>query len=249
MERDYGPMLIQQGEGRSFKADQGLAWWLAGVAGALNTAGLYAVGMFSANMTGNVSAFADRFGVGAFFSALPYFGLVLVFIAGAATSTLLINLGRRRGMARIYALNIMAEACLLAALGCADYYLPALVRGATLAFGLSFVLGLQNAVVTRISNARVRTTHVTGMVTDIGIEIANLFEHRGSASAEASENRSKLTLHLQTVASFVAGGIIGVVAYRRVGAALLLAASAILAVLALRALIRAGQPSRPSLQT
>lgn len=241
-------MLVQQGEERSYKADQGLAWWLAGVAGALNTAGLYAVGMFSANMTGNVSAFADRFGVGDLLAALPYLGLVLVFVSGATTSTLLINLGRRRRMGHIYALNIMAEACLLAALGFADYWLPTLARGATLAFGLSFVLGLQNAVVTRISNARVRTTHVTGMVTDIGIEIANLFEHRGAASAEASENRNKLRLHTQTVTSFIIGGIIGVVAYRRVGPALLLAASAILAVLAIRGLLRAGQSQRRSLQ-
>jgi uncharacterized membrane protein YoaK (UPF0700 family) len=33
-----------------------------------------------------------------------------------------------------------------------------------------FLMGLQNAVVTRISNARVRTTHVSGTATDIGIE-------------------------------------------------------------------------------
>ncbi|MCB8876596.1 YoaK family protein [Acidisoma silvae] len=232
-------MLVHQGEQRSYKADQALAWWLAGVAGALNTAGLYAVGMFSANMTGNVSAFADRFGVGDLLAALPYLGLVLTFVAGATLSTLLINFGRRRGIVRIFALNIVVEAALLIGLGFVDGWMPALIRGVVLAFGLAFALGLQNAVVTRISNARVRTTHVTGMVTDIGIEIANLLEFRGSASAEARANRDKLKLHLQTVAAFVCGGVIGVIAYRRIGAALLFTAAAILLVLAVRGLIQA----------
>ncbi|MCB8881654.1 DUF1275 domain-containing protein [Acidisoma cellulosilytica] len=233
-------MLVHQGEQRSYKADQGLAWWLAGVAGALNTAGLYAVGMFSANMTGNVSAFADRFGVGDLLAAIPYLGLVLTFIAGATISTVLINYGRRRGITRIFALNIVVEALLLMALSLADYWMPPLVHSTVLAFGLAFVLGLQNAVVTRISNARVRTTHVTGMVTDIGIELANLLEFRGVASPDARANRDKLRLHLQTVTSFVFGGIIGVIAYRRIGVGLLLAAATILLVLAIRGLVQAG---------
>ena len=35
---------------------------------------------------------------------------------------------------------------------------------------------LQNAVVTHISDARVRTTHVSGMATDIGIELGTAFD-------------------------------------------------------------------------
>lgn len=232
-------MLVHQGEQRSYRADQGLAWWLAGVAGALNTAGLYAAGLFSANMTGNVSAFADHFGVGDLFAALPFLGLVLIFIAGAAVSTVLINYGKRRRITRIYALNIVAEAALLAGLGVVDHWTPPMVHSVVLAFGMAFALGLQNAVVTRISNARVRTTHVTGMVTDIGIEIANLLEFRDTISAEARANRDKLRLHLQTVVSFVMGGVIGVVAYRHIGTGLLLAAAGILLVLAVRGLIQA----------
>ena len=39
---------------------------------------------------------------------------------------------------------------------------------------LCFIMGLQNATVTKISGARIRTTHVTGMVTDVGIELGKL---------------------------------------------------------------------------
>lgn len=36
---------------------------------------------------------------------------------------------------------------------------------------LCFIMGMQNATITKISGARIRTTHATGMITDIGIEV------------------------------------------------------------------------------
>ncbi|MGI4764780.1 MAG: DUF1275 family protein, partial [Janthinobacterium lividum] len=53
-------MLIREGQARSFPIDLRLACLLSLVAGGLNSAGFYAVGFFSANMTGNVSTMADR---------------------------------------------------------------------------------------------------------------------------------------------------------------------------------------------
>ena len=35
-------------------------------------------------------------------------------------------------------------------------------------------MGLQNAIMTKISKAEIRTTHMTGVVTDIGIELGRL---------------------------------------------------------------------------
>ena len=169
-------MLVQSGEARDGGADRRLAWSLAGIAGALNAAGFYAVGVFSSNMTGNVSSLADHLALADLAAAAPYLGLVAAFVLGAAASAVLVNAGRRRGMARIYALSILAEAALLAGLASADLWLAGAGRAALLAYGLSFLMGMQNVVVTRISDARVRTTHVTGMVTDIGIELGNLLD-------------------------------------------------------------------------
>jgi uncharacterized membrane protein YoaK (UPF0700 family) len=249
-------MLIQQGKTRSGEADRHLAWSLAGIAGALNTAGFYAVGLYSANMTGNVSALSDHLGGGDLAIAAFYLALVATFVSGAVVSTLLVNAGRRRGLAGIYAYAVLAEALLLAGLGCADLWMPAVGRGPALVIGLSFLMGLQNAVVTQISNARVRTTHVTGMLTDIGIELAYLLDlarsRRGvgrdgrqdaEQAAEATLNRAKLRLHGQTVVSFLAGGIVGVLAYKAFGAMLLFGAAALLLALAGRNLLAAQRPA------
>jgi uncharacterized membrane protein YoaK (UPF0700 family) len=169
-----------------------------------------------------------------------YLAIVAAFILGAAVSTLLINLGRRRRIHAIYAFSILAEAILLALLGCADFWLPAAWRGAVLVLGLSFLMGLQNAVVTRISEARVRTTHVSGMATDIGIGLGMLLDiARGrEGPADAAPVRAKLRLHAQTVLAFLAGGVAGVVLYRSIGGFLLIAAAAVLFGVALSGIIR-----------
>ena len=227
-------MLVREGEARSAATDRRLAFSLAAIAGALNAAGFYAAGLYSSNMSGNVSALAGHLVTGSFAMALIYLVVVTAFIAGAAASTLLINLGRRRSIRGIYAYSILAEAVLLAGLGCAELWLPGVRNGPAGATGLSFVLGLQNATVTRVSAARVRTTHVTGMATDFGMELANLLDPavRGGG-AQARANRDGLALHGLTVLAFLGGGMVGVVAWRGMGTLLLFGAAALLAVLAL----------------
>ncbi len=236
-------MLARLGEARTDGADRHLAWSLAGIPGALNAAGFNAVGVFSSNMTGNVAALADHLALADIAVAATYLALVAIFISGAAVSTLLINAGRRRRISGIYAFSILTEAVLLTGLACADLWLTGAGRGPLLAYGLSFLMGLQNAVVTRISNARVRTTHVTGMVTDIGIELGNLVDlgwHRGwrrEANGEADYDADKLRLHGFTVLSFLGGGVSGVLAYRRLGPYFLFAAALLLLLLALPGVI------------
>ena len=244
-------MLVQLGEARDGGADRRLAWSLAGIAGALNAAGFYAVGVFSSNMTGNVSSLADHLALADLAAAVPYLGLVATFVSGAAVSAVLINAGRRRRMARIYALSILAEAVLLTGLASADLWLTGAGRAALLAYGLSFLMGLQNAVVTRISNARVRTTHVTGMVTDIGIELGNLLDFAwrrrpGSVrDAEADYNADKLLLHGVTVLSFLGGGIFGVLAYLRLGPVFLFGTAFLLFLLVLPGIVGKGTALSP----
>lgn len=242
-------MLTRLGEARTMSEDSRLAWSLAGIAGALNTAGFYAVGVFSSNMTGNVAAVADHLALADLATAGKYLVLVLVFVSGAAVSALLINAGRRRGMGGIYAFSILAEAMLLTGLACADLWLTPPAREILLAYGLSFLMGLQNAVVTRISAARVRTTHVTGMLTDFGIELGNLADlarqrrWRRPDAGRTDYDGNKLRLHGVTVLAFLGGGLLGVLAYRSIGAYFLFGAALLLFLLALRGVL-AGRTMR-----
>ena len=228
-------MLVHEGQSRTDALDRRLAVTLAAVAGALNAAAFHAVGFFSANMTGNVSIFSDRIASGRLVAAFGFVAIVIAFVGGATVSSLLINAGRRRKIPGIFAYSILAEAVLMAALGMADIWLPEVWRAPLLVMGLSFLMGLQNAVVTRISNARVRTTHVSGMATDIGIELGNLVDvARGKESSDdVSNTASKLRIHIQTISAFFLGGVLGVILYTFVGGGLFLAAAVVLFFVAL----------------
>lgn len=233
-------MLISTESARSHSADTRLACTLAAAAGALNTAAFEIVGFFSANMTGNVSLLSDHLakanpGTGLFFLAI-----VILFITGSALSTLVINSGRRRNIRTIYAFVILAEGAALMVLGVIENHFPPLSPGVVLILSLSFLMGLQNAVVTRISDARVRTTHVSGTATDIGIELAMLFEvlRRKISPKEAPLYLSRLRLHVLTLLAFLAGGIAGIGLYRLLSYDFLLLVGFGLICLALNAIFR-----------
>jgi uncharacterized membrane protein YoaK (UPF0700 family) len=234
-------MLVRQGEARGEAVDQKLAGVLAGIAGAINTAAFAAVGFFSANMTGNVSLLSDHIATANFQTSAFFLAVVALFIGGSAASTLLINFGKRQKSRAIYAYNILIEGLLLGILGVADPCLPLAVRGPILILGLSFLMGLQNAVVTQISGARVRTTHVSGLATDIGIGLGTLFDtFRGKETIEIGRHYvSRLRLHGVTICSFLFGGIIGVLVYRAAGGTLFLLAAAVLSAFATVEIFRA----------
>ncbi|MBL0373937.1 DUF1275 domain-containing protein [Rhizobium sp. KVB221] len=237
-------MLVTPGSQRDAVIDRQLAITLASIAGGINAAAFYAVGFFSANMTGNVSALSDRIATGALSSAWLYLVIVIAFIAGAATCTFVILAAERRGVVGAHALVILLEGLLLAPLSLVDLWLAGTVRVALLVIWLAFLMGMQNAVVTHLSNARVRTTHVSGMATDLGIEIALAWKLRGDANPNASGNDTRLRLHLTTIVAFLVGGVAGVVLYQFCGGYALLVASALLCMLGLRGIVSARARSR-----
>ncbi len=208
-------VLVHEGPERNAIIDRRLGCSLAAVAGAVNAAGFLAVGYYSANMTGNVSALASGLHEGHMELVLSCCGLILAFVAGAVLSALLVNTGRRRHLPSIYARSILLEACLLGLLGGVDLLLSAQPRGPMLAYGLSFLMGLQNATVTRISGARVRTTHMTGMLTDVGLELADWLEalFRPVDPTRRAGTRERLGLHAAIALSFTLGGIAGAFLY------------------------------------
>ena len=234
-------MLIQQGSGRSEAIDLRLACTLAGVAGSLNAAAFYAVGFFSANMTGNVSTLSVDAATGHWQKGLFYLTILLAFVTGAGISTTIINAGQRRDMSRIYALTVLLEAVLLIILGGADLWLSGQWRVPTVVLGLSFIMGLQNAMITKLSGAEIRTTHMTGIVTDIGIELGKLFYWNSSRGGPAEPvvlaNRAKLKVHGTMLVMFFVGGVTGALGFKHIGYAATIPLAGLLIVLAIVPLI------------
>lgn len=228
-------MLIRVGDERTANIDLVLAGLLSLIAGALNAAGFLIAGAFTANMTGNISAFADNIANGSVLISATFAGLIAAFICGAYIAALMIQTGERRRLRSIYAWAIAIEACILLLLAAALALIPAGAQEGFIVVALSFVMGLQNAVTTMISRARVRTTHVSGMATDIGIELAAL----SAGPKPRQEALPKLSLHGLTLASFTVGGICGALLLGMVGYWVFTIAAAMLLLIGLPEALRA----------
>lgn len=198
-----------------------LAVVLAFVAGAVNAGGFFAVGQYTSHMTGVVSALADNLALGSAAVAAQLTGMLAAFTIGAAASAVLINWARRVDPERQYALPLALEGVMILAFGALGAASPSgpvfFAAGAIL---LCFILGLQNATITKISSARMRTTHLTGMVTDIGIELGKAaFASLEGAQARAAVQTDwvKLGLLTRIVGIYFLGGLGGALAFATVG--------------------------------
>lgn len=208
---------------RTRRANRQLGAVLAFVAGAINAGGFLAVQRYTSHMTGIVSAVADDLALGSIGLAIAGLILLAAFTAGAATTAVLINWARRRQMRSKFALALLLEAALLLVFGLVGANLAAyayLLVPATV-FLLCFIMGLQNAIVTKISQAEIRTTHMTGVVTDLGIELGRLIywnrtKHRDDIHF-VKANRDKLFIHSTILGLFFTGGIVGALAFKAMG--------------------------------
>ena len=106
---------------------------------------------------------------------------------------------------------------------------------------LCFVMGLQNAMITKLSRAEIRTTHMTGIVTDIGIELGKLF-YWNSARTDPDApfvlaNRARLKVHGTMLVMFVVGGFTGAMGFKHIGYASTVPLAGALIVLAIVPLV------------
>lgn len=209
------------GHERTPEANRHLGMSLAFVAGAANAGGFLAVGKYTSHMTGMVSSTADHLALGEFTLALGGLLSVLCFMTGALVSALLINWARDHHLRSQFALPLLLEALLLMAFGAVGpllWHHPEAWVSLTVLL-LCFMMGLQNAIITKISKSEIRTTHVTGLVTDIGIALGRLLYWREHPVHEEAEHhtRDRLRLHATLVLMFFAGGIAGALGFKHVG--------------------------------
>jgi uncharacterized membrane protein YoaK (UPF0700 family) len=225
------------GKERSQAANRQLAHFLAFIAGATNAGGYVAVKQYTSHMSGMISAMADNVAVGEMGLVAAGLSAMLAFLAGAACTALLVNWGRRREMQSEYALPLMVEAGLLVSFGLMGSRFEQhrwLLVSATVAL-LCFTMGLQNAIITKISQAEIRTTHVTGMVTDIGIELGKaMYWNRGTYPGRemVRADGDKLWLLTSLVGLFFIGGVLGAIGFKHVGFVVTLPLAAMLLLLA-----------------
>jgi uncharacterized membrane protein YoaK (UPF0700 family) len=182
---DDPPMFQHEGPGRSDRQNRGLAGYLAFVGGFVNSAGFVLIGSFTSHVTGNVGRLANDLAYRQYDAAAAVLPMIVAFFGGAFVASMVIESNFFGRTANAYGVALLGEAALLVLFMTVSHLTIVShprVQDAEAAI-LCAAMGVQNSLVTRLSGAVVRTTHLTGVVTDLGIEAARWFRWwRGAIS-------------------------------------------------------------------
>ena len=199
-------------------------WFLlAFLGGNINAGGFLAAGRFVSHVTGFATLTGVSFEKGNFLEAVGLMSIPGYFLAGVMVSGYCTE--KRRAVdihGQKYAPVMWVVAILLALVtvgGAAnffggfgvaanlgpDYFLLAL---------LCWACGLQNAAITSASGSTVRTTHLTGLTTDLGLGIIRAEVHYASQEGRAADRKANL-LRISTIISFFLGSLLGAFSYTR----------------------------------
>lgn len=151
------------------------------------------------HFTGHISKAAINMIGGNFLEVLKIISIVFAFIFGTTISGYLVedrefNLKRRYGYSSI----ILGAGLLLLYIFAYDswiffYYLP-------------FMIGVENGLFVSYKGVVVRTSHITGSLTDAGVYIGHYLKGK-------KEDKWKIYFCVFTILSFMAGGFFGIEAY------------------------------------
>ena len=198
-----------------------LGYMMAFSAGAINAGGFFAVANYTSHITGALSRISDGIITGEWKMALTATAGVLSFVLGAMVANLTILWGKRHHFRSCYGLAMWTEAvCLLlfGLLGMALARVGAIMLPPTLLL-LCFIMGMHNTVMTALSGSAIRSTHMTGTATDLGIELSRaLYYSRGSNPRlpDVKVNRPKMWLLVGMIVNFVLGGMVGAYGYSKI---------------------------------
>jgi len=214
---------------RRFHENLGLAALLAFIAGIVNTVGFLQFGAFVSHMSGHASRSAVEYAEGNSSVALVFLLELVFFVVGAFTTAFLLH-GHTVVEKRVkFTGPVLLEAlCILGFLLLTEYhglFWVSLDQISLSTLILAYAMGLQNAMLRHTSGTIIRTTHITGVVTDIGIELGAAFysaknalirERAITAGIDAFWERlgiGRFTFHVLLVVAFFLGSVVGTLGY------------------------------------
>jgi len=227
-------------------------------AGIINAGGFIACQRVVTHTTGFATYIGDDIANGNIHAALGMAAVPTFFLAGATTSGYFID---RRIASRknpLYALmfGLIALSMLIVSFGghngffgvfsepmlmARDYFLLAI---------LCLSAGLQNGTITSAAGSVVRTTHLTGITTDLGLGIVRAHSTQYSNEVRKNEHRAN-GMRVGIIGFFIFGSTVGAFCFYRFGYLGFLGPAAISATLALMSLnyqLRASRRTRHQAQ-
>lgn len=218
--------MFRHGKPRTFRHNLRLASMLSFVAGMVNVAGVLAVSTLTTNVTGHFAFFAEEVARAEYQMAAAFLSYIFFFLFGAFTCGLMVDLMIQQHPSRTHTIPLVLEILIL--ISVTMLFANSAASDQWVARLLLFAMGLQNALVTQISKATVRTTHLTGLFTDLGIELSQLIFYR--KKDERAQLSKSIYLRIAIISCFFFGGTMGGLLSGKISIYTLLIAAAVLVV-------------------
>jgi uncharacterized membrane protein YoaK (UPF0700 family) len=201
-------MLRKSTNRRSNKENLLLGASTAFASGTTNVASVIAFFAFTSNVTGHVAIFAEEIVKGHWHQVFIVLVWLLLFLLGAFIANFMISSVVKKGRYLSHAAPIFLEIIVLAVIAIYGhlYYQETLIETEYLVGGLLFAMGLQNSMVSTITGGVVKTTHVTGLFTDLGAELSQ-WVHPITPRSKVLQDRLKLRLVI--LSFYLIGGLAG----------------------------------------
>lgn len=199
-------MFRHQGKSRTLKHNLRIAIVLSFVSGIVNVTGFLSFSQLTTNVTGHFALFIYDLAHFDFWKGTVYFLYIFVFLVGSFVSSFLIEKYKKNKKLNVFVLPTIIECLVLTAVIILNYF-SEIKYPNLIVCSLLLAMGIQNSFVTKISNAVVRTTHLTGLFTDLGIELSQLFFPESHPYREKIKATIKLRIYI--ISFFFFGGLIG----------------------------------------
>ncbi|EPR69611.1 YoaK family protein [Cyclobacterium qasimii] len=206
-------MFRHQGKSRTYKHNLQIATFLSFVAGIVNVTGFLSFKQLTTNVTGHFALFIYDLSNFEFWKGTIYFLYIFSFLFGSFLSSFLIENYRENKKLNVFVLPTIIEGFILLLIAIMSNFVE-ITHPDVIACMLLFAMGIQNSFVTKISNTIVRTTHLTGLFTDLGIELSQLLFPKSHPNREKIKATIKLRIFI--ILFFFAGGLFGGFLYSKV---------------------------------
>lgn len=200
-------MLRKYSNTRSLSDNLKLGVLTAFSAGMVNVASWVLFFAFTSNVTGHFAILAEEIAGGKWFQVIVVLIWIGLYMGGSFISNFIIIHGRQKYSYISHASPLVLEFFCLLGVGIYGtyYYEETLMETEIMVAALLFAMGLQNGLTASISNFQVKTTHLTGLTTDLGIHLSMLTK---SVFRQRKATTDKIKLLSSIAASYLAGGVI-----------------------------------------
>lgn len=201
-------MLKESKNERTLRENLLLASSTAFVSGVINVAGMIAFLAFTSNITGHVANLANHFVQQNYREIAVFMLWLFMFFAGAFMANFIIRFLEHKSKYRAHAAPVFLEMIILlfVAIYGNNFYKETQTEREVIIGAILFAIGLQNSMVSMVSGGLIKSSHLTGLFTDLGAEVSEWFHPRTGKNIEV---RNKIFIRVTILSFYLFGGVVG----------------------------------------